>query len=387
MNVATCFTPLDRRAHPGGRRLRIRVRGVTKGTLTTISAVEHVGALGLGEQRLDIPVALVAMNGIPETMRNLLIFVFFAGFLFQPATADSAPYYRPNEIELVTKEHRIFVKAAYWGETRREPGLIDVASMSNPSQSRTAELSETYEILQDVRVVSDKLWILGNRGGRIGGGEMLIYSLDTLELLDWVMCESEQELSPSGRFAVYQKAGKNRKWALAYPVTLLYDLWGTPERNRFDGKNVYLENASSAAGRPTHPPDAAAAQVYFASATPKWPGAGVPTRSEEVDWIQRLGSTHAHSYTWSEDERLVAFVVYHNFGAEDRSLEGLLLVVVELDSEGRPVKHHEIEVPDDHLSLKDEITFMGSSIRLVSVHARSLNRKFIWIPDPQPWQR
>ena len=326
------------------------------------------------------------MNGIPETVRNLSIFLF-AGFLFQPATADSAPYYRPNEIELVTKEHRIFVKAAYWGETRREPGLIDVASMSNPSQSRTAELSETYEILQDVRVVSDKLWILGNRGGRIGGGEMLIYSLDTLELLDWVMCESEQELSPSGRFAVYQKAGRNRKGEFEYPVTLLYDLWATPERNRFDGKNIYLDFAASTAGRPIHPPDAAAAQVYAASATPNWEGPGVPTHEEWLQWIARVGSSHAETYTWSEDERLVAFVVYHNRGAEDRSLEGLLLVVVELDSEGRPVKHHEIELPDDYLNRTDAITFMGSSIRLVSVDARWFNRKFIWIPDPQPWQR
>ncbi|MCE2437330.1 MAG: hypothetical protein J4F97_04895, partial [Pseudomonadales bacterium] len=68
-------------------------------------------------------------------------------------------------------------------------------------------------------------------------------------------------------------------------------------------------------------------------------------------------------------------------------LEGLLLVVVELDSEGRPVKHHEIEVPDDYLNRTDAITFMGSSIRLVSVDARWFNRKFIWIPDPQPWKR
>ena len=325
------------------------------------------------------------MNRTPDTMRNLVV-LLLAGFLVQLAAAEPVRYYKPSEIELITSEHRIVVKAASWEAARFKPGTIEVASINNSSQSRTAVLSEKYEILRDIRVVHDRLWVLGNKGGRIGGGEMLVYRLDTLELLDWVQCETEQELSPSGRFAVYQKHGRNKKWALEYPVTLLYDLWAKPERNRFDGKQVNRGSLASHAGRPIHPPDAAAAQTYVASATPSWTGTRPPTRDEEAQWIARLGRTYAKSYTWSEDERLVAFVIFHNLNAEDRSLEGMLLAVVELSSEGQPINYHEVEVPDNHLRSITAIEFIGPSIRLVGNGGYGF-KKVTWIPHPQPWQR
>lgn len=298
-----------------------------------------------------------------------------AGLLLQPAIADPAFWFEPDEIELVTDKYRIVVQAG--PRYPYGPGTVEVASIGNPSQSRTAELPDEFDEILDVRVVSDKLWIHGIAiVAREPNGMMVIYRLEPLELLDWVQCETGQGLSPSGRFAIYEKGWKHGRPEGYYPVTLLYDLWAEPNQNRVEGRKAFTNETYpvSEAGRPIHPPDAAAARVYRADAT--------ATTPEEKREAKGTGTSGTGSFAWSDDEHLVAFKLAQNMGAEDRSLERVSIVVIELDSEGRPVKYHEVEVPE---TAGGRIEFLGSSIRMVRKTPRA---KVIWrMPDPQPWQQ
>ena len=314
------------------------------------------------------------------TMRHLVLVYLFAGFLFQPATADPAYRFEPREIELISSRHRVVVKTG----PKYEFGTIEVALIGSASQSRKAVLSERYEQLDDVRVVSDKLLIRGPRIGRHGGTVMEIHRLDTLEKLDRLICGQPQVLSPSGRFVVYEKGRskpshpRSTYWDWDCPTVFLYDLRAETDTNRVAENKAKLgdNHVASDSSWPIFPPDASVVQAYL---NPTW-----KNEDEYREYLNK-GFTFSLRHVWSENERLVAFVLRHNIGAVDRSLEGTLLVVVELDPEGRPVDHHKIEVPDSLMRSVNAIVFIGSSIRLVGGNWDK--DKVTWIPDSQPWQR
>ena len=315
------------------------------------------------------------MMRIPRAVRNLLVFLF-AGFLFQPAMADPAYYFEPQEIELYAAGLHVVVRTG-------EPGLVTVESATNPNLSQTAELPDEFKVLRNVQVVRDKLWIHGTWLAGLDS-MMAIYRLEPLELIDWVICHYYQTLSPSGRFAVYQKGKGFSRGKLSdgvFPVTLLYDLWAEPDRNRVAGNKVFEGDpyVVSDAGLPIHPPDAAAKQVYHLSTNGK-------TRGQNGESIGK-SLAGAGLYTWSDDESLLAFLRVQYWEADDQSQEfgSSYLVVIELDAEGRPLKYHETEISDRE-GIIDAIEMLGSSIRLVS-EDRYGREQVTWIPNPQPWQR
>ena len=314
-------------------------------------------------------------------MRNLLVFLF-AGFLFQSAMADPAYYFGPQEIELYAAGLHVVVRTGEPGFTG-EPGLVAVESATNPNLSQTAELPDEFKVLRNVQVVRDKLWIHGTWLEGLDS-MMAIYRLEPLELIDWVICHYNQTLSPSGRFAVYEKGRgftRGERSDGVIPVTLLYDLWAEPDRNRVAGNKVFEGDpyVVSDAGLPIHPPDAAAKQVYHLPTNGK-------TRGQNGESIgKRL--TIPMFYTWSGDESLLAFVLGQYRESDDLSLERRRrdLVVMELDADGRPLKYHETGIPD-RLHGIDKVKMLGSSIRLVS-EDRYGREQVTWIPNPQPWQR
>lgn len=245
-------------------------------------------------------------------------------------------------VEFEGSSFEVVVEVAADGESSR----LRLEGRNDGGEALTRALPGSLQYVDDVRPTHGKLLVMGRTSQR--NDLLTVYDAGSLDLLEVILCR-DLTLSPSGRFAVFERFfPRMAPRQYAYHVTLLYDFAATPASNRLAGVPVPDPETrrSIDAGRPLYPDSIVEFERY------------VPNE-EATHGHESKDRNSAPPYAWSPDERFVAFVVHRSRG-ESRTSS---LVVIEIDDDGRPLRHELVELEHDfHPVMK--IGFVNGSVRL-----------------------